>query len=80
MTFLVVEIESGSQSKISQLHLEVFIEKEIAQFQISVYNSMMMKVLECIHDLVDVILRFELRNSLSPFAEIIEGLVGTELQ
>ena len=58
--FLSVEIEFGSQAKITQLDLHLVVEEQVAQFQITVDDAMRVQVFESVDYLYCIALHLEL--------------------
>lgn len=77
---LAFKIEFGCEAKVSKLNKHFVIQKEVAQFEITVDDPMGMQVLESVNDLRSVTLHLQLVETLSSLEELIETLVLAKLE
>lgn len=78
--FLSIELKFSGETEISEFDLHFIVEEKISEFEISVDNSVGVKVLERVDYLDNVTLDLEFHESLSSFDEFVESLVGTKFK
>ena len=69
---LSVELKLGGQTEISDLDLHLVVKEEITELEISMDNSVTVKVLDGGADLADIALDFQLVKSLPSSNQLIE--------
>lgn len=77
---LAFKIEFGCQAEVSKLNKHFVIQKQVAQFEITVDDPMGMQVLESVDDLSSVALDLQLVETLSSLEELVETLVLAKLE
>ena len=64
--FLSIEVKLGSQSEVAELDLHLVVDEQVAEFEVTMNNSVGVQVFECVDNLHGVALHFELVQSLPP--------------
>jgi hypothetical protein len=77
---LTIELKLGGKTEISNLDLHLVIKEEITQLEISMNNSVGVKVLDSIANLDYVTLHLQLMKPPPPSEQLIEGLTLAQLQ
>mmetsp|Transcript_50512 Transcript_50512/g.60914 ORF Transcript_50512/g.60914 Transcript_50512/m.60914 type:complete len:257 (+) Transcript_50512:735-1505(+) len=68
------------QPKIANFHAKILVQEQIAKFQIAMNYIVRMHVFESLNHLVHKIHHFQLRKSLAPFDQFVQGLICAQLQ
>ena len=77
---LSVKFELGGQTKVTNFDFHFVIQEQVTNFEISVNDSVRVKVLDSIADLQHIALDLELNKSLSPPEQLVQRLTLTKLQ
>lgn len=77
---LAVKVELGRQAEVAELELELFVDEQVAQFQISMDDSVLVQVLERVDNLLCVIHDLELVQALASSEQFVERLVRTQFK
>ena len=75
-----IELKFGSEAKVADFDFHLIVQEEIAQFEVSVDNSMRMQVFDGITKLCHVALYFQFMESLAPTEELVERLTLAQLK
>jgi hypothetical protein len=75
-----IKLKFGRQTKITDFDLHLVIEKEVAQFEISVDDPVAVQVLNRITNLNNITLDLQLMKPLSPSQQFVKGLTLAQLQ
>ena len=78
--FFVAIVDAGGQSQITDLDVQLLVEKQIAQFEIPVNDILVVQVLDCIQQMSHVVCGFGFRQSFATFEQFIQTLIVTQLQ
>ena len=77
---LAIEVNLRSEPEIPHFNLHLFIDKEVAKFQISVNNAVLVQILQSIHDLQCVALHLEFVQSFPALEQVVQRLILANFQ
>ena len=77
---LTVELELGSETKITNLDLHLFIDEEVTKLKISMDDAMAVQVFDGLGNLVNVALNLELVEALATSQKLVQRLILAKLQ
>lgn len=78
--FLAIKVEFGRKSKVTKLDFHLVVQKQIAQFEVTMDDAMRMQVLQSVDNLHSVALDFQLVQPLPPLEQFIHTLVLTQFK
>jgi hypothetical protein len=74
LLLFTVVLEFGGQSEITELNFHIFVEEEVAQFEIPVNDLVLVQVPQGVDDLRQVALHFDFGEALPSLDQLVEGL------
>ena len=77
---LTVELEFRGETEVTDFDLHLVVQEEVTQLQVTMDDSVAVKVLHRSADLVDIALDFELVEALTATEELVKGLVLAQLE
>lgn len=77
---LAVEVKLCGQSEVAELELQLFVDEEVAQFQISMNDSVLVQVLQRVNNLLCVIHDLEFVESFASSEQFVQRLVWTQFK
>ena len=80
LALLVGAGQTGGQTKVSDLDVEVLVQEEIAQLEVAMDDVDAVHVSDGVQELLYVVLDLRLRESLPPLDHFVHGLVLAQLE
>lgn len=77
---LTLLLQLNRKSKITQFDIHINVNEEIPKFKISVDNEVLVKVHQCLADLVTIVFSFNFSNCFSPADHLAESLVFAQVE
>ena len=77
---LTIKLKLSRQTEITDLNLHLIVKEEVTKLEISMNNTMTVKVFDCSTNLIDITLDFELVEALTTTQQLVQRLVLAQFE